>query len=89
MNTSQHAAKQAESESRQQTGLEPHLRIAAFPGSRSIEGATYNLRSGVLKVNFRSGASATYSGVSIGTWTAFITAPSKGKFYVMHLKGKF
>lgn len=58
------------------------------PGSSNIESMDYDERSEELIINFRTGASYGYAGVSLETWEAFKASDSYGKFFAENIKGK-
>ena len=48
--------------------------------------AAIDYADGIITVTFKSGAAYPYPGTE-ETFKAFLTAPSKGKFFNQHLKG--
>jgi hypothetical protein len=57
--------------------------------SSSIAALGYDVKRQIVAVEFKSGAIFHYAGVDQDAMLAFYTAPSKGKHYAAHIRGKF
>lgn len=60
------------------------------PVSSSVIAAVgYTARTSTLEIEMVSGTSYTYEGVPIHTWAGLMSAPSKGRYYDLNIKGRF
>jgi len=57
--------------------------------SSFIEATSYDRASGDLEITFADGKTFRYEGFPPATYTAFITSPSKGRFFHMRIKDAF
>lgn len=58
-------------------------------GSSVLKGATYEADRYLLTVTFLNGKAYNYYNVPASIWKAFRESPSKGKFFVSTIKGRF
>jgi hypothetical protein len=42
-----------------------------------------------MEITFKTGKTVSYAAVSQDVWSDFKTAPSQGKFFHAHIKGRF
>lgn len=57
--------------------------------SSFIQAVAYDRRELLLRVSFRSGAEAEYFGVPQSVVSDFLGAPSHGRFYAEHIRGRY
>ena len=57
--------------------------------STSIASVGYDEREHVLEIEFRNGGIYHYSGVTKEFFSQFMSANSKGRFFVLKIRGKF
>ena len=57
--------------------------------SSVIEGASYDPKTKVMTVKFRTGKSYSYAAVPQDIFDGLLKAESAGKYHTAHLKGKF
>ena len=55
--------------------------------SEAIAIAEFN--DGNMTIKFRGGKRYNYKNVPVNTFTEFVNAPSLGKFFSTHIRGKF
>lgn len=56
------------------------------PDSTTIDTATYDPITNLLIIDFKSGSSYLYYGVTLETWSEFMEAKSAGKFFAANIK---
>ena len=59
------------------------------PGSSNIKAIGYDAETGRLHVEFDGGNQYSYAGVTPEVHQAFLAAPSAGKFFYGHIRGKY
>lgn len=57
--------------------------------STSLASVSYTRRTGMLEIEFRSGAIYRYRGVPTDVYDGLLAAPSKGRFFQSRIRGKF
>lgn len=57
--------------------------------SKSIAAIGYDESTMVLRIVFRNDGIYDYQGVPVHVFKQFMSSPSKGKYYVYHIKGRF
>jgi hypothetical protein len=57
--------------------------------SSHIDETVYDRESGELQVTFTDGRTYKYDGVPRGTYTEFITAPSRGRAFAALIRDRF
>lgn len=63
------------------------VKFTPISGSSLVE--SYAREAGDLAVRFKSGATYIYKGVDNTTFSQFVEAPSKGKYFSANIKNKF
>lgn len=57
--------------------------------SSSIRSVGYDATAAVLEIEFRLGTLYQFTAVPPSVYDRLMTAPSKGKFFFLHIKGRF
>ena len=57
--------------------------------STTLASASYDYLQSRLQLDFGDGACYTYSAVAPALFNDLISAPSKGKFFNQHIRGRF
>lgn len=57
--------------------------------STSLNAATYQDQSGLLELEFRSGAIYRYIGVPVHVYQELVLSESKGRYFNQHIRNRF
>lgn len=49
----------------------------------------YEAKAGTMEVEFRSGTVYQYLGVPVNKYQEFLAAPSKGKYFHLHIRDRY
>lgn len=74
------------SEEKVPAATEPIRRVRVE--STNLAALAYDAAGQVLEVEFRSGAVYRYFDVPSASYREFMTAPSKGRYFARHIRGK-
>lgn len=57
--------------------------------STTVDSVGYDAKAGILELEFCSGAVYQYLGVAAQEYREFLAAPSKGKYFNLHIRDRY